>query len=135
MKTSLGAIMSMFILCLAFLFALLKLQHLLTRSSPSVSKFVEDEAFDGSTVYNTASDDFMMAFAVENYLTGPKYDPTYFNWVTVHSIITDGVLEEQYYPMHLCSEEEINRLHTPMARSANKLEMYKNNGMLACADW
>ena len=43
------------------IFALLKLQILLMRKNPSVTQFVEKDAFDYTDKYNIAENEFMMA--------------------------------------------------------------------------
>ena len=61
-KTSAGALASMVIIVLTFLFGLLKLQYLVERKNPSIVANTRNLAFGER--FNTGSDDFMMAFAV-----------------------------------------------------------------------
>ena len=65
-----------------FLFAVLKLQHLLSKHNPTVNTFVQRDAFDETDVWRGAdNDDFMMAFAVVDFVTGEvKNDPRFVKW-------------------------------------------------------
>ena len=74
-----GSFLTIIIAGLTTSFALVKLEHLVSRKNPSISVNEEDLA-KGET-YNALDDDFMMAFSMEHFLTGPKNDLRYIQWV------------------------------------------------------
>ena len=80
-KTSAGACISIIVIGLTSLFALLKLQFMLMRSSPDVNKFVNDDFFDISDRFKLDDEEFMFAVSVEHYYTGIRTDPRYVKWV------------------------------------------------------
>lgn len=64
-RTFCGGIVSSVIITVTILFALLKLQHLLSKHNPSVNAFEDKNAWGtGDVMMPGDSDDFMMAFAV-----------------------------------------------------------------------
>ena len=70
LRTYAGVAATLGILLLTLFFAILKLQSLMLKRSPSVNTFVERDAFGDGDVFETDSTEFMMAFAVEDYVTG-----------------------------------------------------------------
>ena len=79
-NTIVGAITTILILTMTFGFALIKFDHLIHKRGPSILKneiVIEDDAF-----VDVSSDDFMLAFGLENYTTGKAmYDPRYVKWI------------------------------------------------------
>ena len=75
-RTYCGGLVSLLIMLLAFLFATLKLQQLLSKGNPSVNNYVQRDAFDENDIWRgNENEDFQMAFAVVNYVSGDvKYD-------------------------------------------------------------
>ena len=79
-KTSSGASASILIFMLTFIFALLKLQHLVLKKNPTIMTNTSDLA-EGER-FNMGSDSLMMAFAIENARDGvPRSDPNYIKWM------------------------------------------------------
>ena len=65
----------MLIMTLTILFGLLKLQHLLQRKNPSISKFILESALTVDDTYQLSSENnFQLAIAIENYYTGALTD-------------------------------------------------------------
>lgn len=91
-RTHCGGCLSLVILSVTFLFATLKLQHLLSRHNPSVNTFVEKDAFDDSDIWlGTDNEDFMLAVTVVDYATGEvKDDPKFVKWYGQYINVTDG---------------------------------------------
>ena len=56
----------------------------------------------------------MLAFAAESFDTG-KYlsDPRYVRWVTASWEKKNDEYFTTWYPMHVCTEEELTRFETP----------------------
>ena len=70
-RTHCGGCMTLLIMYVSFLFAIQKLQHLIAKHNPAINVFVEQAAFDERHVWRgSENDDFMMAFAVVDYVTG-----------------------------------------------------------------
>ena len=67
MKTPTGACLSINIVLLTFLFAMIKLQQLIERRRPTVTEFVNEQAFELSDQYSMNEDSFMLAVAAESY--------------------------------------------------------------------
>ena len=62
-KTSFGAVATILIVTLTFMFSLVKLDHMVLRKSPNLTS--NEEEFDTSErSFDTSSDELMMAFAV-----------------------------------------------------------------------
>ena len=68
-----------------------------------------------------AQDEFMVAVAVEHYLDGPKSDPRFVKWVASYQISTAESYEAVHYPMHRCTDEDLNKFYPPDNRSAEKV--------------
>ena len=66
-QTSCGALVSMIIMGLVFMFSLMKLEGLLMKKRPDVVSFVDEEAVPSDFLYNTRDEPFMMAFSAENW--------------------------------------------------------------------
>ena len=76
-QTVCGSILSIMILYVTLIFAALKFMHLMARHNPGVNEYVEYDAFNDLT-YDIAASDFMMAVAVEDYVTGEvRNDPSF----------------------------------------------------------
>ena len=67
----------MAIMSLTTIFALLKLQFMFLRKSPTVISFVDEQGVDPSEGYSIAANDFMLAFSVANFDEGAKTDSRY----------------------------------------------------------
>ena len=79
--TSIGACISFVIRILILIFGLIKLEHLLSRKNPTLSK--NEEALEVGEIYETAKEEFMLAFTVEHWATGVRDDPRYIQWTVV----------------------------------------------------
>ena len=56
---------------------------MLIRKNPSIN--TNETALEAGQTYDTAQDEFMIAVAAENYLTGVGIsDPRYVRWVTAY---------------------------------------------------
>ena len=75
-----------------------------------------------------------MAFALENWWSGPKDDPRYVQWViqiTTGESYNDGIA---FYPMHRCTDDDFSRFHQFEDSSARKAEGLLASGSLWCVD-
>ena len=93
--------MTLLITFITFLFVLLKLEHLLNRKNPSISKFTDEMNLDG--VYDLSQDDFQLAVGIEHWFEGIKNDGKYLKWMVNHYTYTgeDTLVSATIsYPMH-----------------------------------
>ena len=101
------------IFSLTLVFALLKLEHMAQRRNPDLT--TNEEPVAGDQIYDTAADEFMMAFSAANYDTGePVSDPRYVRWYATTTDVIDGTPAYNWYPMHQCSAEEFSRFYSPI---------------------
>jgi len=90
-RTYTGGFVSIIIIYVAFLFASLKLQHLMSKHNPSVNIFKEEDAFDADDVWSGDEQDFFMAFAVADFVTGElKNDPRFVKYNAEYIHRVDG---------------------------------------------
>lgn len=82
MPTGLGGLVSILAVYSTFIFAVHKLQNMLIRKNPLITTNKQDNAVEASEVLETASGDFMMAFALRSF-NGNRVlsDPFYVKWV------------------------------------------------------
>ena len=92
----------------------------------------------GDYIYDTAADEFMMAFSATNYDTGePVSDPRYVRWSATTTDVTDGQpTTYTWYPMHQCSDEEFSRFYSPVNQETElNTKKLQDNGHLYCFDF
>ena len=82
-KTSLGAISTILIMTVSLMFGLVKLEHLILKRNPDLT--TNTEGLEDGEVYDSSSDEFMMAFALTSFWSNNKsvYDPRYFRWIII----------------------------------------------------
>ena len=104
-RTHCGGCVSLIIMYVLFLFAVLKLQHLLSKHNPSVNTFVERDVFDEEDIwYGAENEEFAMAFSVTHFIDGDvKNDPKFVKWYAEYVIQKDGELSFKQVPMHQCT--------------------------------
>ena len=81
-RTYCGGCVSLIIIYVLVLFAVLKLQHLLSKHNPQVNTFVTRDHFEDSDIFTPGEDDnFSIASVVTNFITlDVKDDPLYVKW-------------------------------------------------------
>ena len=135
-KTICGGGFSVFILAVTFLFAWLKLVHLIEKKNPEIITNIEKDAFREGDNLDTTEDDFMMAFALEDFFRGSLNDPRYIRWnaryVVAHS---DGSFTTNYIPLHPCTESDLSNLKSMDKRTSDKLKKMREKDGLFCLDW
>ena len=78
-NTKTGAMVSFIVIFLTLAYSLLKMQHMIVRKNPSIT--VRNGKLDHETTLNLGSDEFMMAFALEDFKAKPiKLDDRYVRW-------------------------------------------------------
>ena len=63
-RTLTGSILSLVLRSIMVIFGLLKLNHLLSRHNPTINTFLEEDAFEDGANFDTAKNDFNLAFAL-----------------------------------------------------------------------
>ena len=114
-RTYCGGCVSLVIMYVTFLFALLKLQHLLSKHNPTVNTFTEHAAFGESDVWTgEENNDFMMAFTVVDYESGEvRDDLSFVKWFAHLWIVVDGEASLVEIPMNPCSDEDFAKFYEP----------------------
>ena len=70
----------------------------------------------------------MMAFALESWITGPKDNSNYVQWVLQVNHGSAEKTEFSFYPMHKCTDEEFSRFHQFNDASAAKAKKLEESG-------
>ena len=137
MRTHCGGCVSLVIMYLTFIFATLKLQHLMSKHNPSVNYFVERDAFDDSEIWHgDENEDFQLALMVVDFVTGEvKNDPSFVKWYGEIIDSVDGKKTFSEIPMRECNEEDFSKFYEPDQRSAGRAKKYKKQGGFMCVDW
>ena len=117
-RTHIGGFVSLLFANITFLFAILKLQHLMSKHNPSVNSFVEEGAFDLDEKFSTADkEDFMMAFQAVTWLDGVRNDPYYVKWMATYWIFENGEYSTRAIPMRDCTESDFEKFYPPTKES------------------
>ena len=70
----------------------------------------------------------MLAFALEDYLTGKKLDdPTYVKWVAILRIEDKAKWQSLEMPVYPCQDSDYKKLYPVDERSSNKLSQFKTD--------
>lgn len=112
-RTYCGGLVTLAIVCVLFLYAVLKFQHLMSKHNPVVNTFVERDALDEDFVWTgTDNEDFMMAFTLTHFIEGEvKDDPKYVKWYAEYVEQASGNFTYSEVPVHRCTEEDMARFH------------------------
>ena len=136
MPTITGGIVSLLVIVIIVLFGLLKLDHLLKKKNPSITKF--DDSIGSDIVVKFDLDqgnNVQMAFALENLKSGLKNDDRFFKFVTKRVHLIDGIYTATYYPMHQCTEADYATFYPIESKIANKVNKMKKMDALYCLNW
>ena len=125
--------MSLIITTLTIAFSVLKLEHLLHRRNAQV--ITHETPLELDERYEVANSEFMIAFALESWEVGVKYDQRYIQWTTHIWKFVDGVKTSDYYPVHPCTDKEFARFYPVEKNSSIKVEKLQSAGQWMCFDW
>ena len=93
-------------------FGLQKFSHLAQNKNPIINQ--NEFPLEAGTKYATDEEEFMVAFSAESYDTGVILsDPRNVRWVTAFWEKKNDEWFITWYPMHPCSEEELERFESP----------------------
>ena len=111
-ETTVGALCSILIIALTFAFGLLKLQHLVDRKNPLITRTRQDLSIDDT--YDLNRDDFMVAFFFDGiYEEGIEFDPSRVKWVAQAARLREDGLQFESYEMHPCTQDELRKFYPP----------------------
>mmetsp|Transcript_35495 Transcript_35495/g.43460 ORF Transcript_35495/g.43460 Transcript_35495/m.43460 type:complete len:199 (-) Transcript_35495:1675-2271(-) len=132
-----GCFASLLVLALTLLFAMLKLRQLVSRQNPFVNTFVKVDAYGDEEIFATGQNsNFMMAFALEDYITGEIKDESRFlKWYAEYTIEVDNVKKARSVPIKTCTADDLAKFETPERRSKKRLKGLEAGGGLLCVDW
>lgn len=84
---------------------------------------MKHDAVDETEIYKTSKEGFMMAFALQDYLTGEiKDDPRFLKWFAQYTTVSeDGESSSREVKLTPCTDDDFARLETPDRRSRNKI--------------
>ena len=121
----------MTIVFLTIAFGLVKLQHLLMRKDPLITTI--ETPLEAGERYEIAQDEFMTAYAAENYNTGAGIsDPRYVRWVTAVYQRNGVEWNTLWYPMHKCQEVEFAKFWTTKSSNEIKVDRLRRGGHFYC---
>ena len=99
-----GGMLSFLIMCVTFVFALLKIQHLIDFKKPSIASFYQDLDVGPDNAFNLGTDGFMIAFGIETYRSGLRNDARFIKWIARNKIVTtEGERIWHYHPVRNCT--------------------------------
>ena len=127
-----GTLCTILVGILTFAFGLLKLQHLVERKNPALT--TGTELLDQGEAYHLGNEDFMMAFTLESY-TGKQLelDERYVRFISRTGEYRAEGKTELYYPLHLCSDAEIDEFYEAEDETtANEIEELHGGHNLFC---
>ena len=134
-STVTGGIVTLFVAFLTIMFAILKLQHMLARKNPDISKFESDIFGDDHHFELDPRSNFQVAFGIENTISGFKSDPKFIKFVVKVAKQIEGVYTSKYYPMHACSEDDYSKFFPIESSKQIKLDKMRDQSALFCLDW
>jgi len=137
-RTSAGGIVSLVIMLVTFMFASIKMMHLLSRYNPNVSYFVMQDNFEPDYEFNFADENFMFAFALEEVFTDELKDDTRFvKYFVTYGTYAPDMPTVKELPIYPCREEDYAKFFPVEKKSAGRLEAIKTTPgrKLYCIDW
>ena len=126
-NTYAGCILSLVVLTVTILFSLVKLRHLAARQNPFVNTYVRRDAYGESDVFKTSDNGFMMAFTLQDYITGEiKDDARYMKWFAEYTTVSpEGQTTTREVSVSPCTAADFERFETPERRSRKRFEALK----------
>ena len=107
MNTVVGGIISTLIITLVFVYAGIKLDHLIHRDNPNINQMDIPDFFPIDEVLNLTEIGFRMAWSVEGNLDKEnKNSSKYVKWLARLLGKENGVWYEKVLPIHKCTEDD-----------------------------
>lgn len=137
-NTVCGGVASFVVLFIFFLYATLKLSHLLSKYNPDISTVVETNFYDQNTRLRLGDLDFSIAFTIEGYLDKKaKNDPKFVKTMARIVTYTDGVSSERFIPFSKCTKAQLDRFSPPahgMQEQIDKITSDPDRGLFCFDD-
>ena len=122
-KTLVGGLCTIAILCLLLTYAAMKMIHLVERRNPEITQHTTLSAIDIDTTVKLKEIGFRMAFTMENYLTNETInDPRYVKWIVRMYGKNNGEFYEDLLSFHKCTDEDYSQFSPIDDLSAPGLE-------------
>ena len=136
-RTKAGGCLSFIVITITFLFAVLKLQHMLLKRNPTVTQLTETGGTNDE-IFDLKEEGFMMAFALEDYASrSPRGDLRFLKWVA-HYITYDingDIAEEKAWPLSPCTVDDIAKFDLPDPSTSSNVDRLISQGGLFCLDY
>ena len=130
-KTVCGACTSLVIFALTLLFGIIKMEHLALRKNPSIT--TNTSPLEAGERFDTGSDDFMIAFAVEDIKGVPLNDARYIRWQVVSLNLENGEKNKTEEFLQPCSQDAMNKFYpAESSQTANEVKSQQAAGNLYC---
>ena len=135
-RTSVGALLSIAMMSISFLFALLKLTHLMARKNPLVNTFILQNEIPNNDPFRPHETNFRMAVALQDFVTTEsKSDPRYVKWASFFYTAKDGIWTTRSIPIYRCQEADYEQFYPPELNSVQRVETLKKENELFCIDF
>ena len=135
-RTKSGGLISLVILAAIFMFATLKLEHLLNKKSPEISTFEDTTAISNEDEYNVGENqDFQFAVGLTSMVKGVLNDPRYVKWIARVFSKYGKSFDMEFYPLHECGPSDIAKFYPVQDRAKSQLNEMLEKDALFCFDW
>ena len=119
------------------LFGLLKLKHLLSKHNPTINTIEQEDAFEDGEYFDTAVNDFNLAFALTR-ITGSqkpidRYE--YIKWFARVRDETDEGRKQWLLPTYKCTDDDYAKFHPPQKRAQDRVDRLRKANGFYCIDW
>ena len=90
-RTYVGGLSTLLVAFVTFIYGLQKLLDLFERQNPTINTIVNKNVIANEERFSVVDQNFMMAFAVENYFSSETLeDSTYLKWAAVYTSNNNG---------------------------------------------
>ena len=94
------------------MYGLQKLIHLFERQNPTINTIVNKNDIANEERFSVVDKNFMMAFAVENYLSAETFeDSSYLKWVAVYTSKINGKTTNTEMEVYECTEQDFQKFY------------------------
>ena len=134
----LGSVLSAIVLLVVLFYGAGKFRHLLERSNPTISTFIDRGAVTKHEHLNLRDAGLRFAFAIEGWNDRElKDDPRYAKVIVRQFGRLDGEKYERILPHRRCEPTDFDKFDPPAEEAVKMLEWYKTdpNRNLLCIDW
>lgn len=135
-STITGGLVSLVVSSIVLSFALLKLDVLLNKQNPDLITNIVDQAFGDEDYYDTAGEDFHLAFGLRGWHDDYSIDDEhYIKWFARVREQVDGVKSQRLLETYRCVDEDFEGFYPPDRLSAKIVEEMRSTNSFFCVDW